>query len=115
MELWSSSTKPWRGSAGSVTMLFGLRQPGNRLEVEIVAQQALVDLAAERQRRLLLIERSDEDRRLRLNDGVERSAARLSRGVCQTERNPTDADRTRNQTQFGKFTSVHAVPRYDWN
>ncbi len=57
----------------------GLRHAGHRLQVGAVFQQALVDLAAQRQRRLLLVERGDEDRRLGLDDRVERAAPGLAR------------------------------------
>ena len=80
-----------------------LRHARHRLQIGAVFQQAFVDLAAQRQGRLLLVERRHEDRRFGLDDRVERTALRLTGCSGDAERD----GRTGGQHCSSEFAPVH--------
>ncbi|MEY9127312.1 hypothetical protein ABIA09_006874 [Bradyrhizobium yuanmingense] len=85
----------------------GLRHARHRLEVSAIFEKTLVDLAAERQRRLLLVEGGDQQRRLGLNDRVECSTA----GLAGRSRDAEGDSGAGGQHGLGEFASVHRALR----
>ena len=80
-----------------------LRHARHGFQIGAVFQQALVNLAAKRQRRLLLVERRHEDRRFGLDDRVERAALGLTGRSGDAERD----GRTGGQHCSSEFAPVH--------